>query len=207
MIRQIKPRGMAKCKASYAATLGVVRKILTQGALRVMQPKSSATDVFGTSVRQTTQSLLRLHSRLRGELVKESEGEATILSLAAATRGIGAIESLLGVLEVPVDPMTIRPIRTRKQIGPLGYGELRQGILAALRETRSWMTARQLADRLMEKNELKLDAPAGRHFLQKLREACHVLAAKGLIEKGYDQKRSNPNEQIWRLSPTMFPSR
>jgi len=115
------------------------------------------------------------------------------------------IAALMPLLGVRFDPAALKPIRTLPKVGPLGYGDVRAGILAVLRANGGSLTYVELADGVLEKHGITLDVPARRHFLQKLREATHALARQGAVERESALKFSEfAGLQRWRLSQTLF---
>jgi len=71
---------------------------------------------------QLSRGLLRLYTRLKGELRKGACGEEAHLPPAAAKRHMGHIEGLMPFLGVDFVPELLKPVRTRVQIGPLDRG-------------------------------------------------------------------------------------
>lgn len=157
---------------------------------------------------QTARALLRLYARLKGELAKARRGKETMVPPDEARALMNHIEALVAFLGIPFEPAKLRPIRTSPHIGPLDYGDLRANILAQLRRRGDWMSYREMAAGIVAEHELMLSAPQYRHFLQKLREATHILAQAGAVEP---EKALRPSEgstpQRWRLSRKLFRSR
>ena len=154
---------------------------------------------------QTARGLLRIHARLRGELAKAKDGQDVFLQPDDARAAMGHIAALMPLLGVRFDPSAMKPIRTLPKIGPLGYGDIRAGILAALRASGSWMTYPELVDAVLAKHRVTLDVPAHAHFLQKLREAVHALAGQGAVEKESALKFGDyASVQRCRLSQRLF---
>jgi len=154
---------------------------------------------------QTARGLLRIYARLRGELAKAKAGEELFLTPDDARVAMSHIEALMPLLGVRFEPSALRPIRTRPKIGPLGYGDVRAGVLAALRAHGGWMSYTELADAVLVKHNATLAGPSYAHFLQKLREATHVLAKQGAVEREATLKFAySPGGQRLRLSQTLF---
>jgi hypothetical protein len=86
----------------------------------------------------------------------------------------------------------------------LGYGDLRAGILAVLRSAGDWLTYDEIAQAVLAKAGRTLTGPQYRHFLQKLREAAHVLKAKGAVERENDITPGDQAQQRLRLSRALF---
>lgn len=150
---------------------------------------------------QLARGLIRLHARLRGELLKKSQGQVTFVEPEAATEGMRSIEGVIRLLGVRFDPGAIKPIKTWPKVGPMGYGDLRAEILAALRKHGSWMAYSEMADAIAAKRRLCLDVHQRRHFLQKLREATHALSSEGAVECEKSLQRGQGQQtQRWRLS-------
>ena len=154
---------------------------------------------------QTARGLLRIHARLRGELAKAKDGQDVFLEPDDARAAMGHIAALMPLLGVRFDPSAMKPIRTLPKIGPLGYGDVRAGILAALRASGGWMTCSELADAVLAKHRVTLDVPTHAHFLQKLREAAHALASQDAVERESALKFGEfAGLQRWRLSQRLF---
>jgi len=160
--------------------------------------------------KQAARCLLRLYARLHGELEKAKDGEAVLVQWDEAMRAMGHIAALMPILDVNFEPSLLKPVRTRKRKGPLKHGELRTEILAALRAGGDWMTYPQISTKVLEKRGIVLTVAQRKHFVQKLREAVHALAGKGVVEREHELRLGeNTQLQRWRLSRMMFrrPSR
>lgn len=154
---------------------------------------------------QLARGLLRLHSRLRGELAKRADDEELMVDSETATAVLKHVEALVGFLGVRFEPKDLKAIRTRPKIGPLGFGELRLEVLAVLRAHGDWMTYAAIADAIIAKHGLELEPKRHRHFLQKLREAAHALAVEGALERESNLRLGQTTTlQRWRLSRQMF---
>jgi hypothetical protein len=153
---------------------------------------------------QLARGLIRLHSRLRGELVKRGTSEAPMVAAEAAHEAMAHIKGVLDFLGINFVPEALKPIRTREQIGPLGYGDLRAGILAVLRSAGDWLTYEEIAQAVIARAQLTLTAQQYRHFLQMLREAAHALKAKGAVERENDITPGDQAQQRLRLSRALF---
>ena len=68
------------------------------------------------------------------------------------------------------------------------------------------MTYPEMAEAVLAKHDVVLETPGQRkHFLQKLREATHVLAAQHAVEREKPLVLGETAElQRWRLSKTLF---
>lgn len=156
------------------------------------------------ATQQLARALIRLHARLRGELVKKAEGHEVLVEPEKATEAMQHIEGVIHFLNVNFAPAAIRPIRTWPKVGPLGYGDVRAESLAALRKCGDWMTYKEIADAIVLKRKLVLNATQHEHFLQKLREAVHALKREGAVVPEIALKRGQGQvQQRWRLS-SMF---
>ena len=154
---------------------------------------------------QLARGLLRLHSRLRGEFAKVADDEELLVPSEAAGAAMAHIEALVGFLGVRFEPGSLKPIRTRPRIGPLGHGDLRAEVLATLRASDDWMTYPAIADTIIAKHRLELTVQQHRHFLQKLREATHALGTQGAAERESSLKLGQTATlQRWRLSRKLF---
>ena len=119
---------------------------------------------------QTAQALVRLYGRLKGELSKASAGEDVLIPVGDVTLHMSRIIGLMPLLGIDFDP---EAVKTRVQIGPLKWGNLRSGTLAVLRHRGDWMTYREIADALLARNRKAkaLDVAQMSKFVQKVREA------------------------------------
>ena len=171
----------------------------------VERPAATISKALPQPATQAARSLLRLYARLRGELEKAKDGEATLVHADDARRAIHHIASLMPILGVNFEPSALKPVRTHPRVGPLKHGELRAGILAALRASGDWMTYLQMAAAILEKHGITLTLSQHRHFLQKLREAVFALGRKGVLEREKALKPLETKElQRWRLSRKLF---
>lgn len=136
---------------------------------------------FDIGVTSAARTLIRAHQLLRGELLKHRDGETTFITPDDCVRRMTEIEAVLEFFGVDFDPNRLKPKRARPKIGPLGYGEIRAGVLAALRRADDWQTYNQLADAVLHKHGIELEMRQRKHFLQKLREATHVLKQSGAV--------------------------
>jgi len=146
-----------------------------------------------------------LYIRLKGELRKAACDEEALLDPAAAKSYMKHIEGLMPLLGVDFDPDLLKPVRTRVQIGPLDWGDLRSGTLAVLKGHGDWMTYRGIAEALLSRRQKDLDVPNMAKFVQKVREALFFQMKAGAVERElaiglgvHDQK------QRFRLSRKMF---
>ena len=155
---------------------------------------------------QVARGLIRIHSRLRGELIKGCTDEAPLVGSSDAQKAMAHIEGVLDFLGVDFVPARIKPVVTRVRIGPLNHGELRAEILAVLRTAADWRTYDEVAQTIVVKRRLTLDQPQHRHFLQKLREATHALVNSGVLERESNLELGGhqPQPQRLRLSTTLF---
>ncbi len=76
------------------------------------------------------------------------------------------ITDFMPLLNVRFVPSAIKPVRTRLQVTPMDYSDLKGGILSALKRTRAWMTYAEVADAVLATHKLTLDPPRYRHFLK-----------------------------------------
>ena len=111
------------------------------------------------------------------------------------------------LLGVDFDPDLLKPVRTRVQIGPLDWGDLRSGTLAVLKGHGDWMTYRGIAEALLSRRQKDLDAPTMAKFVQKVREALFFQMRAGAVERErtIDIKLGDHDQrQRFRLSRTLF---
>jgi len=154
---------------------------------------------------QTARGLLRVYARLKGELQKARSNQDVMVSPEQAHQVMEHIVALMPFLGVNFDPKALKALRTQPKIGPLGYGDVRAGVLAQLRANGDWMTYPAMADGIIAQNRLELTVAQRKHFLQKLREATHALLQAGAVERERELKLGETQQlQRWRLSRTLF---
>jgi hypothetical protein len=159
---------------------------------------------FEVKTVQASRALIRVHQYLRGELLKRSCGEEVLVMPEACHQQMEAIEEVLNFLGVNFDASALKPKRAYPKIGPLGYGQVRAGVLAALKRADDWLTYNQLADEIVSLRQLTLTPEQRTHFLQKLREGTHALKRAGAVVCERPASfGENTFEQRWRLS-SMF---
>ena len=161
-----------------------------------------------TATLQTARGLIRLYARLKGEQWKRLKGEACFIEADQVGAYMAHIAALMPLLNVNFVPANIKPVRTRLQVTPMDYGDIRGGILKALKKTREWMTYAEVADAVLAAHHLTLPPARYRHFLQKLREAMFFLKREGAVLQEKEIAFGQGEQlQRWMLSPTMFPRR
>jgi hypothetical protein len=161
------------------------------------------TDVFGLPTIQAARTLIRRYIRYQGELKKAASGEQVLVSAAKSKKMLVHLAAVLGDMNVKFSPTVLKAIRTRPPSGPLEWGQVRAGILKTLRIGNEWMNYSQIADALLVDHGLRLhqDSKRYRHFLQKVREAVHVLANRGHVEQElFTGLRDGRSRQRWRLA-------
>lgn len=169
-----------------------------------VQSPSTRSFPFDVGITQAARTLIRTHQLLRGELLKHQDGEEVFIEPQACLQRMAEIEAVLRFFDVDFDPSKLKPRRARPKIGPLGYGEIRAGVLDALKRAGDWQTYNQIADAVLRRHGIELTAPQRKHFLQKLREATHALKKAGAVVcERQLALGDNEVEQRWRLS-SMF---
>jgi hypothetical protein len=161
------------------------------------------TDVFGLPTIQAARALIRRYSRYQGELKKAASGERVLVSAAKSKKMLIHLEAILSEMNVKFTPSVLKAIRTRPPNGPLEWGEVRAGILKTLRINGSWLNYSEIADALLADRGIQLheDPDRYRHFLQKVREAVHILAGRGHVEQElFTGLRDGSSRQRWRLA-------
>lgn len=158
---------------------------------------------LGLRTTQASRFLIQLHCRLRGEIEKHLAGQAALVPRAHAERDLATIEAALGVLGTETDFGALRPIKHWPKVAVLGYGEMRTGVLKALRRHGDWMTYREMASLILEHRKVEaLSRTEMNHFVQKIREATHILHSRGLVECEFGAPGLRPGVmQRWRLPP------
>ena len=101
---------------------------------------------------QTARALVRLYGRLKGELSKASAGEEVMIPVGDVDLHMSRIIGLMPLLGIDFDPEAVKTVKTRVQVDPLKWGNLRSGTLTVLRHRGDWMTYREIADALLARN-------------------------------------------------------
>lgn len=161
------------------------------------------TDVFGLPTIQAARTLIRRYIRYQGEVKKAASGEQVLVSAAKSKKMLVHLAAVLGDMNVKFTPSALKAIRSRPPNGPLEWGQVRAGILKTLRISGKWMNYSQLADALLADHGLRLhhDPDRYQHFLQKVKEAVHVLGNRGHVEQeSFTGLRDGRSRQRWRLA-------
>jgi len=159
---------------------------------------------FNLGITQAARTLIRTRQLLRGELLKHQDGEEAFVAADECLQRMAELEAVLKFVDVDFDPRKLKPRRARPKIGPLGYGEVRSGVLEALKRAGDWQTYKQLADSVLLRQGIELAPAQRKHFLQKLREATHALKKAGaVVSERQLALGDHEGEQRWRLS-SMF---
>lgn len=162
-------------------------------------PNSVSPCPFDIGTLQTARCLIRLHQRLRGELIKASTVPRQLLvDPDLAKQYMHHIEGLMPLLGVNFEPEKLKPIRTLPHDGPLNHGQLRAEVFKCLRAEGRPLTAKEVARLLRERHSIRLDADSQARFLQKIREALHALKRKGAAQSLFDYGDGpTTREQQW----------
>lgn len=137
---------------------------------------------------QTARALILMYGRLKGELDKSARGEAVLIHPGDAELHMSRIIGLMPLLGVDFDPTVVKTVRTRIQVGPLDWGNLRTGTLTVLRAHGGWMSYREIAEALLARNRKQqtLDVAGMSRFVQKVRESLFFQTKGGLVERESD---------------------
>jgi hypothetical protein len=172
-----------------------------------MPSKHSRARRLPIATQQVSRSLIRLHCHLRGEVSKKTSRANALASPKKAKALMNHIEALLEFFGVDFDPSLLPVRRSVPKVGPLDHGGLRRGILAALRE-KDWMSYQEIAEEIKRRNGLELNVARHRHFVQKLREASHVLLHENVLEREKSIEFGDHTQtQRLRLSRTLYRTR
>jgi hypothetical protein len=168
-------------------------------------PPTPAPFPFPVGTTQVARGLIRVHQYLRGELTKRPGSEEVLVQPEVCHEQMVAIETLLQFLGANFDPTVLKARRAFPKVGPLEYGQVRSGALAALKCAGDWQTCNQVFDDILAAHRLQLTDAERRHFIQKLREALHALKREQAVvcERPGARLGDNTFEQRWRLS-SMF---
>jgi hypothetical protein len=85
------------------------------------RPQSVPRCPFNISTTQVARGLVRIHQRLRGELVKAQSGSTVVVPAAIARPALGHIQVLMSLLGFELDASKLRPIKTQSQAGWPGF--------------------------------------------------------------------------------------
>ena len=141
-----------------------------QGGLRHMGGKTRRSKaLLPIPTVQTAQALVRLYGRLKRELSEASAGEDVLIPVSDVNLHMSRIIGLMPLLGIDFDPEAVTTVKTRVQVGPLKWGNLRSGTLTVLRHWGDWMTYRAIADALLARNRKAqaLDVALMSKFVQK----------------------------------------
>ena len=156
---------------------------------------------------QTARALVRLYGRLKGELSKASAGEDVLIPVGDVKLHMSRIIGLMPLLGIDFDPEDVKTVKTRVQVGPLKWGDLRSGTLTVLRHRGDWMTYREIAEALLARNRKAqtLDVALMSKFVQKVREALFFQMKAGSVERELEIGVGvSDQHQRFRLSQTRF---
>lgn len=81
------------------------------------KPQESPDCPFNVATLQLARSLVRLHQRLRGELMKAQNGDTVIVLAGTARAALGHIGVLVPFLGYELDPSRLQPIKTEPRLG------------------------------------------------------------------------------------------
>jgi hypothetical protein len=169
-----------------------------------MPAKRSRARRLPIATQQVSRALIRLHCHLRGEVGKKASRTNALASPKQAQSMMNHIEALLQFFGVDFDPSLLPARRSVPKVGPLDHGGLRRGILAAL-QGKDWMSYQEIAEEIKRRNGLELDVARHRHFVQKLREASHVLLHGKVLEREKSIEFGDHSQtQRLRLSRTLY---
>jgi hypothetical protein len=166
------------------------------------KPPQAGEFPFNIGTTQAARALIRIHQFLRGELLKSQDGEAVMVEPVSSIQHMRDIEAVLAFLRIDFDPKKLKPRRARPKTGPLGYGEVRAGVLDALKRAKDWQSYNQLADAVLRQHDIELTPAQHKHFLQKLREGTQALKQAGAVICEHRLALGETAiQQRWRLSP------
>lgn len=199
---RIQPEAAQKALVDIKVVLGFLGVDFDPSALRAVSARSGAPDdhPLGIATYGLARDLLRLHMRLKGELIKHIEGETALVRPAKVQRLLGSIAGLMEFLEIDFQPKALPSIRTRIHVSPLGHGGMRSGVVRALKDTDKGLTYDELTQAILARSGEQLSPDRYRHFRQKIREACHALAKRGRLEADLRVGlRDGLTRQRWRI--------
>ena len=95
---------------------------------------------------------MRLYGRLKGDLSKAAAGEEVLIPVGDVKLHMSRIIGLMPLLGIDFDPEVVKTVKTRVQVGPLKWGNLRSGTSTILRHRGNWMTYQEIVDALLARN-------------------------------------------------------
>ena len=142
-----------------------------------------------------------MYCRLLGEIKKLDSGKAAVYSRKDAEHKLATVRSTLELLGADIDLEILRPVQHWPKNGPLERSDIRRGILRTLRRANDWRTYHELAGAILLHHAVTgLTGAQRKKFVQRVREAMHVLAARGHVECERSYGSMAPGEtQRWRL--------
>lgn len=110
---------------------------------------------FNVATTQASRTLIRVHQYVRGELLKRDGDDDVPVSPEVCHQQMAAIETMLGFFGANFDPSALKPRRAYPKIGHLDYGQIRAGVLTALKGAGDWRTYNELADHIVALHKLE----------------------------------------------------
>jgi len=151
------------------------------------------------------QGLIRIYGRLQGELDKAQDDRDALIDPAQSKVLMGHIEGLMPLFGVDFDPASVKTVRTRVHEGPLKHGELRHGVLLALKKNGGFMTYQEVADFIVAKHRLKLSDSELTLLLLRVKQGMFFLMKLGEVERELEiPKGANDERQRFKLCAAKY---
>jgi hypothetical protein len=146
------------------------------------------------------QGLIRIYGRLQGELDKAKDNRDALIEPAQSKELMGHIKGLMPLFGVDFDPSSVRTVRTRVRDSPLKHGQLRHGILLALKKNGGFMTYQEVLDFIIAKHRLTLSYKEQTLLLLRVKQALFFLMGLEEVERESEIPRgANDERQRFRL--------
>jgi hypothetical protein len=166
-----------------------------------MKTQNAACGVLPIQSTQLSRGLVRLYQRLAGELAKAETREKTFLSSDQAKAGMQQVAGLLELLGVNFAPEALKPLRTRPYRGLLARGEIRIGVIRAVKASGGWLSVADIVKRIVSEHRLVL-APGQRRRLHiTVKKRAAALRKAGILER--EHSGVDVRSQRWRLNPEL----
>jgi hypothetical protein len=108
---------------------------------------------FNIATLQLARALVRMHQRLRGEIIKGQTGSAALVPATTARAALGHVAVLVSFLGYELDPSRLRPIKTQSQAGwpgplPVPTIQTAQALIRLHQRLRGELTKHKSGERL-----------------------------------------------------------
>lgn len=151
------------------------------------------------------QGLIRIYGRLQGELDKANGGRPVLIEPDQTIELMGHIEGLMPLFGVDFDPAAVKTIRTIVRKSPLKHGQLRHGVLLALKKNGGFMTYKEVMAFIVDKHKLKLSDQEQTTLLLTVKQALFFLMQENDVERESEIGiGTNDQLQRFKLLPSKY---